>query len=119
MRGFRCRRCGNCCRWPGAVKLRPSEVDAIAAYLGMSAEDFLEHHTEITPDRQHLSLREKPNGECEYLTADADGVPSCAIEPVKPEQCRSFPEKWNFPGWENECAGGRAANVPAATCRFE
>ena len=27
--GFECRRCGNCCRWPGAVKLLDEEVDAI------------------------------------------------------------------------------------------
>ena len=106
-REFRCRRCGSCCRWPGAVKLLPAEVDAIAAYLQMPVEEFLDRHTVITPDRRHLSLMEKADGSCEYLTADASGLPACAIEPVKPAQCRDFPLRWNFPGWENECAAGR------------
>lgn len=106
MKKFVCARCGACCRWPGAVKLEDAEVDAIAAELGISVEEFLAEHTEITPDRQHLSLKEKPNGECEYLTVDSSGLPSCQIEKVKPRQCRIFPEKWNFPGWEKKCAGG-------------
>ncbi len=107
MSKFRCRRCGNCCRWPGAVKVTDNEVDAIAAFLEMPLEKFLAEHTVITPDRRHLSLCEKADGSCEYLITDHEGLPACAIEQVKPHQCRSFPEKWNFPGWETKCAGGQ------------
>ena len=107
MGSFRCIRCGACCRWKGAVKVTPDEVDAIAEYLGMPVEEFLDKHTVITPDRQHLSLCEKSNGECEYLISDSAGLPACAIEKVKPRQCRSFPEKWNFPGWQDICGGGK------------
>jgi Fe-S-cluster containining protein len=106
MKKFVCSRCGACCRWPGAVKLEDAEVDAIAAELGISVEEFLADHTEITPDRRHLSLREKANGECEYLAVGEDGLARCLIENVKPRQCRVFPEKWNFPGWEKKCSGG-------------
>lgn len=106
MKHFVCARCGECCRWKGAVKLEDAEVDAIAAYLGICVDDFLAEHTRITPDRQHLSLCEKENGECEYLAVGEQGFPCCLIEAVKPRQCRGFPEKWNFPGWENKCAGG-------------
>lgn len=106
MKKFVCSRCGNCCRWPGAVKLLDEEVDAIAAFLNMPVEEFLEKHTVITPDRRHLSLCEKPNGECEYLSIDENGLSCCLIEDVKPRQCRIFPEKWNFPGWEEKCSGG-------------
>ena len=56
---FSCKRCGACCRWEGAVKVEEDEVDAIAAFLNMSVEEFLEHHTRLTPDRQHLSLLEE------------------------------------------------------------
>ena len=100
---FSCKRCGACCRWEGAVKVENEEVDAIAAFLNMSVEEFLEHHTRLTPDRRHLSLLEKSNGECEYLVTAPDGLPGCAIEPVKPRQCREFPEKWNFPNWRELC----------------
>lgn len=102
---FVCVRCGRCCRWPGAVKLLDAEVDAVAAFLGLKTADFLRDHTRITPDRQHLSLCEKPDGECEYLGVDETGLPCCLIEPVKPAQCRDFPLKWNFPGWQQECGG--------------
>ena len=105
-REFRCRRCGRCCRWPGAVKLLPDEVDAIAAFLGLPVGEFLDRRTVITPDRRHLSLKERADGSCEFLTVDAAGLPACAIESVKPAQCRGFPLRWNFPGWERECAGG-------------
>ena len=87
------------------MKLEAGEVDAIAAFLQMGVEEFLDRHTRLTPDRQHLSLLEKSNGECEYLTVAPDGMPGCAIEPVKPRQCRAFPDKWNFPGWQKLCKG--------------
>ena len=87
------------------MKVEADEVDAIAAYLNMSVDEFLEKHTRLTPDRQHLSLMEKTDGECEYLVICDDGLPGCAIEKVKPRQCREFPEKWNFPGWRTLCGG--------------
>ena len=84
------------------MKLIGDEPDKIAEFLGVAVEDFIRDHTTITPDRQHLSLLSKADGSCEYL-----GDEGCLINPVKPLQCREFPEKWNFPGWENECASGR------------
>lgn len=103
---FACKRCGNCCRWEGAVKVSGAEVDAIAAFLNMPVEEFLEKHTRLTPDRKHLSLLEKANGECEYLICE-NGLYGCAIEPVKPVQCREFPERWHFPNWRELCPGGK------------
>ena len=104
MGAFHCRRCGNCCRWPGAVRVSDEECDAIAAYLGMTVEDFIDRFTRITPDRQALSLTETGAGHCIFLDEDP---PACRIDAVKPRQCRDFPEHWNFPGWRNECEGGR------------
>ena len=108
---FRCRRCGNCCRWPGAVRVETAEIDRIAAFLGMAVEQFLAEYTELLPDRSGLTLPGKPGGSCCFLE---EGSPArCRIEPVKPAQCRRFPEHWNFPGWERECAGGRALQETA------
>ena len=104
MKKFVCRRCGNCCRWKGCVKVKPDEVDRIAAFLGIQIEVFLDQYTRLTPDRKHLSLLEKEDGSCQWLI-ETDGLPACAIDPVKPVQCRDFPMKWNFPGWENKCGG--------------
>lgn len=98
---FVCLKCGACCRWEGAVKLAGDEPDKIAEFLGMDVGEFIENHTCITPDRRHLSLLSKADGSCEFLSDEG-----CMINSVKPQQCRDFPEKWNFPGWQNECASG-------------
>jgi len=85
------------------VKLEAAEVDAIAAFLGMAVGEFLEKFTALMPDRQGLTLIEKPDGSCVFLEeGDAAG---CRINPVKPRQCEGFPQRWSFPGWEKECGG--------------
>ncbi|MBE6368972.1 MAG: YkgJ family cysteine cluster protein [Lentisphaerae bacterium] len=104
---FVCLRCGNCCRWPGYVRVSAQEVDAIAAFLGMSSGEFIDNFTRLTADRSGLSLLENPDGSCPYLEVAAEG-PACKLQAVKPRQCCDFPLKWHFPGWEDECAGGRA-----------
>ncbi|MDD3885980.1 MAG: YkgJ family cysteine cluster protein [Victivallaceae bacterium] len=101
---FKCVRCGNCCRWSGCVKVTASEIDAVAVFFGVSPQEFIGRHTRLMPDRQGLSLLERTDGACEFLI---DGPPAaCAIEPVKPAQCKDFPYRWNFPGWRDECMAG-------------
>ena len=100
---FQCSRCGNCCRWEGCVKVNDQEIDAIAAFLEMPVEDFLEKYTRLRPDRTGLSLTEAENGSCIFFEDGPE--PRCQLNPVKPQQCRDFPLKWNFPGWQNECKG--------------
>lgn len=95
---FQCQRCANCCRWPGDVKISKKEVESIAAFLSLSVPDFIEQYTRVRRDRQGLSLIEKPNHECIFL----EGI-DCQIQEVKPEQCRGFPNTWNFPGWRQVC----------------
>jgi Fe-S-cluster containining protein len=95
---FDCQRCANCCRWPGDVIIDDAEVDAIARFLGISVREFVHSHTRLRANRAGLSLDEKPNGECIFL----DGI-DCRIQPVKPRQCREFPNKWRFPGWREKC----------------
>ena len=105
MMGFCCRRCGACCRWPGCVRISESEADGIASFLGIPVREFVDRYTRLSPDRQFLSLLEKDDGACQWLSEE--DPPACRIEPVKPRQCRDFPEKWNFPGWEKLCGGIR------------
>ncbi len=93
-----CRRCTACCRWPGDVRITPEETAQIAEWLKMPEHDFIEQCTRIHSDRNSLSILEKENDECLFLQ---DG--GCLINPVKPQQCRDFPNKWNFPGWRDHC----------------
>jgi len=41
---------------------------------------------------------DQPDGECIFLEND-----SCSVQPVKPQQCRDFPNLWSFPGAEESC----------------
>lgn len=95
---WECQRCTACCRWPGWVRLSEPEIARIAAFLGLSEREFIQRHTRLHPSRRALALLEKPNGECEFL----DGQ-QCRIQPVKPQQCRDFPNVRNFPGFEQHC----------------
>ena len=74
------------------------EVAEIASFLQLDVYDFIQRHTRLRPERNGLALNDKPNGECFFLEGN-----DCAINPVKPQQCRDFPNKWNFPGWRQVC----------------
>ncbi len=96
---YQCTGCGTCCRWPGYVRVSEEEVDAIAEHLDMSVDQFVKDFTCITADRKSLTLLENPDGSCMFLSADN----RCWINDVKPQQCRDFPNKWNFPGFDRFC----------------
>ena len=93
-----CQRCTACCRWPGQVRLTDAETARLAAFKGVSEHDFIQQFTRLRKDRQGLALQEKANGECIFLEGD-----DCSVQPVKPQQCRDFPNLWNFPGFEKVC----------------
>lgn len=101
--GFTCRRCGNCCRVEGYVRLTPDDVSAVAALLGMTVQDFTGKYTRLTSNRNGLSLTEHEDQSCVFLTH----ANACAIEDAKPQQCRDFPHTWCFEGFEEVCAGVR------------
>ena len=75
-----------------------AEITLLAAFKQMSEFDFIQSHTRISKDRRGLVLLDKPNGECIFLEGS-----DCAVQPVKPQQCRDFPNLWNFPGFEKVC----------------
>ncbi|MCX7868721.1 MAG: YkgJ family cysteine cluster protein [Terrimicrobiaceae bacterium] len=105
---LRCVRCGNCCRWPGWVRVSAEEADAIAGFLGLDPREFIASHTRLRPARDGLALVEKPDGSCVFL----EGANVCLIQPVKPAQCRGFPNLWTFPGWREMC---HAVEEPAGS----
>ena len=80
------------------MRLTDAEITRIAAHLGLGEAEFISRHTRLRADRQGLSLLEKPEGTCEFLVGN-----DCAIQDVKPQQCRDFPNLWNFPGFEKVC----------------
>ncbi len=107
---YECQRCTACCRWPGQVKLTEEEIRRIAAHLGLTEFDFIQRDTRLRPDRRGLALEERADGACVFL----DGR-DCVIQPVKPRQCRDFPNRWRFEGFEQFC---RAQPVQVETSEY-
>ena len=64
----------------------------------MDEAEFIGTHTRLRSDRRGLSLIDQPDGACIFLQGQ-----ECQIQSVKPEQCRGFPNAWNFPGWREVC----------------
>ena len=93
-----CQRCTACCRWPGQVRVTDAEITGLAAFKGMAEHDFIQQFMRLRHDRRGLALQEKPGGECVFLDGN-----DCAVQPVKPQQCRDFPNLWNFPGFGKIC----------------
>ncbi len=96
---YQCQRCGNCCRWPGSVRLTPEDIEAMAKYLRMGEAEFIGEFTDLHPNRQGLVLKNQPDGACVFL----EGKNVCRIQDAKPFQCQGFPNRWNFPGWRDVC----------------
>jgi Fe-S-cluster containining protein len=80
------------------VKLTESDITAIAGFLEMTERDFIQQYSRLRPNRDGLALTDQPDGACIFLEGQ-----DCRIQPVKPMQCRGFPNEWNFPGWRDVC----------------
>ena len=78
--------------------LSEAEITRLAAFKGLGEHDFIQQFTRLRADRRGLALMDKPNGECVFLEGN-----DCSVQPVKPQQCRDFPNLWSFPGAELKC----------------
>jgi Fe-S-cluster containining protein len=99
---FRCTRCGNCCTGePGFVWVNEEEIQAIADFLGVSAEQVASLHVRTVGRKR--SLREKTNNDCVFY----DRGQGCTIYSVRPRQCRTWPfweSNVRTPAdWEHTC----------------
>ena len=80
------------------MALTDVEIARLAEFKGQSEHDVIQQFTRLSQERQGLVLQEKANGECVFLEGN-----DCAVQSVKPQQCRDFPNLWNFPGFEKTC----------------
>ena len=85
---FGCTGCGACCKTHGEyayVYLSDRDVSAIASYLHMSRIGFLNAYC-VTDETGSIHLSET-NKDCSFLDAENH----CAIYPVRPKQCATWP----------------------------
>lgn len=103
---FECTQCGNCCTGgPGYVWVSEAEVGRLAEYLKMPVGEVLKKYCRKLQGRVSLKESKTPEGlyDCVFLTSSesvetlADGSTrtkkkrGCAIYPVRPLQCRTWP----------------------------
>lgn len=81
------------------------EIGAIANHLGMDEGIFVQQYTRLRPNRGGLALIDREDGACFFLKGS-----ECSIQSVKPQQCKDFPNAWNFPGWRDIC---EAIEIPS------
>jgi len=111
---FSCTQCGNCCTGPpGFVWFNQSELEAMAAYLGLTQREFLNRYCDVYGSR--WSIRDAWNPEvqghdCVFLQRDESGKALCGIYPVRPGQCRT----WPF--WPSNLRSERAYRRATKTC---
>ena len=70
----------------------------MAAFLDLALPEFVATYTRLRPDRKGLALNDKENGECAFLESG-----KCAVQAVKPQQCRDFPNLWKNPAMADQC----------------
>ena len=83
---FACTRCGACCTGaPGYVWTSAEEIERLATFRGESVEEFGRAFLRRVGD--HVSLIERPNGDCVFWDASA----GCTVYEARPDQCRTWP----------------------------
>jgi uncharacterized protein len=87
---FECTQCGDCCTGaPGFVWVNQEEIDALAAKVGLSVDEFEKKYVRKVTGRR--SLVEYPNGDCVFFDTEKR---NCSVYEARPRQCRTWPW-WN------------------------
>jgi Fe-S-cluster containining protein len=76
--------CTRCCTQKGWVYLGVEDVPRLAAFLGISEDEFQRRFVYAT--KHTARLRKPRTAQCSFLTAEG-----CSVHPAKPTQCRVFP----------------------------
>ncbi len=96
--------------------LNDNDITAIAEFLRMPVERFM--RTYVRYLKGNYSLTERANYDCVFLVRE-NGAAGCAIYPVRPMQCRTWPF-WNQNlhaphAWDSaaeRCPGMRDPDAP-------
>jgi uncharacterized protein len=81
---FTCTKCGNCCREEGFVFFSSEEIGNAARLLGLSRKEFT---TKYLLKNGRTYVHEVKKGKCCIFLENCE----CKIQPVKPQQCGTFP----------------------------
>lgn len=86
---FKCTGCGDCCTGsPGYVWVNQAEIDAIAAELGISADECEKKYVRKIGIRRSLVELPQADYDCVFLDAETR---KCTVYAARPRQCKTWP----------------------------
>lgn len=80
---FKCTKCGDCCKGYGGTFVTSKEIEAITGYINTDPKSFVDNYCQMSGKKPVLA--QKSDGYCVFW----NGI--CAIHPVKPRMCKSWP----------------------------
>ena len=107
---FECSGCGDCCSGPGEgyIWVMRPEIDRIAKHLKMTPGQLRQKYLRRVGLRTSI-IEHSTTKDCIFLNTVGDKK-QCAIYPVRPSQCRS----WPF--WPDNLSGPSAWNKASMRC---
>ena len=82
---FACKMCGDCCRGYGGTYVTPKDISAIADFISVAPDIFIETYCRTSGSK--LLLAQGSQGYCIFWDMDT----ACTIHDVKPRMCRAWP----------------------------
>ena len=83
---FKCTQCGKCCTGaPGYVWVTEKEMEAMALFLKISVQEFMQKYVRRVGQRYSL-LESKKTYDCVFLKDK-----KCLVYGARPLQCRTYP----------------------------
>jgi hypothetical protein len=107
---FECQGCGDCCSGPeeGVIWVTQKEVEFVADFLKITPDEFSQRYTRHIGVRRSI-IEEPYSKDCIFLEK-VNGKKCCAIYPVRPNQCRT----WPF--WSSNLESPQTWNEAACKC---
>jgi uncharacterized protein len=103
---FKCTGCGKCCTGsPGYVWVTVEEIASMAAFLGISINEFKRKYIRQRDHRYALIEMKLRNYDCVFLRDR-----KCLVYPVRPKQCRTFP--W----WKENLSSQESWEIASRMC---
>ncbi len=80
-----CTQCANCCR-VATADLAQRDIERLARYLRISAEQFITEYTVVSEEDNKRILKRTEEAGCVFLDGN-----SCTVYDARPETCQRFP----------------------------
>jgi Fe-S-cluster containining protein len=107
-KAFKCKKCGNCCKWAGVVYLSQEDIENLAEGLKVTEEDFLSNYTDKY--NVYRILKDKPGTTiCCFLDNNR-----CSVWDFKPKQCADYPKEY-----DKRCPGFIKENRSSSMQKYE